>query len=216
MIDFKLNREVIEILKKEGFHSDTLLTQYFILHSLYNGDTLSLNMLDDNMSSKRMILQYYDLLRRGFVEEGADRKSFSLTKEGADFIGKIQEFFEEPAIQTTVSELPLEDWFDEWMELWPKGVKTGGKLIRSDKKDCLDKMKKFIKKYNHSSETIISVTKEYLDEFSRQNYQYIKSATYFIDKRGEGSELAARCQEYKEGSSEEQISIENYNSGGLI
>lgn len=94
--------------------------------------------------------------------------------------------------------IPPIDWIKEWLELFPVGVKTGGKLVRSDSSGCDSKMNKFIKLHPAYSdkELILNVTREYIAEFEDNDYMYMKAATYFIDKKGEGSELAARCEEY--------------------
>lgn len=88
-------------------------------------------------------------------------------------------------------------WLDAWVELFPKGVKSGGKLLRSDRKICLEKMKKFLKDYDFPKEVIMGATKDYLSERAEEDYMYTKCATYLIDKKGEGSELAALCSNYE-------------------
>jgi hypothetical protein len=92
------------------------------------------------------------------------------------------------------------DWIDEWLELFPKGVKSGGKLLRSDRVGCLKKMQKFLqdnKKY--SKDIIMNATKNYIEERREEDFNYTKCATYFINKEGQGSELAARCENLEEG-----------------
>lgn len=89
------------------------------------------------------------------------------------------------------------DWVDEWLNIFPKGVRTGGKLVRSDAKTCKSKMLTFLKNYPqfNDKDLIFNVTKRYVQEFAENDYMYMKAASYFIDKKGEGSELAARCEE---------------------
>lgn len=190
MIDFKINREVIEILKQEGFYPDTLLTQYFILTSLFKGDTLTLNLLDDSFSSKRFILQYYELVRKELLKESADRSEFILTDKGRLFVEKLSEFLEDKKTEE------FDNWFERWYNLFPKGIKSGGKLLRSDKAGCAKKMEKFIKDHNFSPSLILRATEDYLNERAAENYKFCKTATYLIDKRGEGSELAALCENF--------------------
>jgi len=91
-------------------------------------------------------------------------------------------------------------WFDKWYELFPKGVKSGSKLVRSDYKTCKAKMEKFVKTNAFSASTILKATKDYVDEFSNNGYKYMKCATYFINKHDQGSELAARCQALLDGN----------------
>lgn len=213
MINITLSKDVIILLKKEGFNTDSLLTQYFILYCLYTENTEPLTFFEDENKANRLVLHYYDLIRKGLISD--KNNMYSLTEKGQNFMATVINMFEEPKKVLIVKNESVEDWFDEWIDLWPKGIKTGGKLIRSDKKDCFEKMKKFIKKYKHSSDIILKATQNYLDEFEKQNYQFIKSATYFIDKRGEGSELAARCQDLIDNP-EDNLVLNNYVNTGLI
>lgn len=79
----------------------------------------------------------------------------------------------------------IEDWIDEWFELFPEGVKSGGYYVKTDKKSCLKKMKKFIKQYPEFDKTIIlKATKDYVNNLRIKNYSHIKLAPYFIEKDG--------------------------------
>jgi hypothetical protein len=95
----------------------------------------------------------------------------------------------------------VEAWIDDWLNLFPLGVKSGGKLVRSDKKGCLKKMAKFVLENPYYRETIMLATKEYVKSFNEE-YKYMKCATYFISKEDQGSELAAWCEKVtKQGES---------------
>lgn len=87
------------------------------------------------------------------------------------------------------------DWVQEWLELFPKGMKTGGKLVRSDKKGCQEKMEIFLRMYKYNKDFIMQVTKDYIED-TLENGGYLRSAIYLIGKKGEGSELAALCENY--------------------
>ena len=89
------------------------------------------------------------------------------------------------------------DWIDEWLELFPKGMKTNGKLVRSDRKGCETKMQSFLKDYKYDKDFIIKVTKEYIED-KLENGGYLRCAIYFIGKKGEGSDLAAACENFEE------------------
>jgi hypothetical protein len=84
-------------------------------------------------------------------------------------------------------------WIEDWLLLFPEGVKSGGYYIRSDEKECADKMVKFIKKYKYDKDTIFKATKNYIERMKKQNYNFITLATYFITKRDRGSILASEC-----------------------
>lgn len=86
-------------------------------------------------------------------------------------------------------------WFDEWYELWPKGIKSGGYLVRSDPKNCKVKMIKFRKSYpEFTPEIIIEGTQSYLSSLKKKDYAFIQIAHYFINKDN-NSTLYSYCAE---------------------
>jgi len=77
----------------------------------------------------------------------------------------------------------VDEWIEEWRELFPKGIKTGGYYIKGSPKGCLKKMTAFIKDYNKvTKEQIFKATEKYVEEYKRRNFQYMKLAEYFISK----------------------------------
>jgi hypothetical protein len=94
--------------------------------------------------------------------------------------------------------MTFEDFVDNWLGLWPEGVISGGKYLKSSKKDIAAKLKKFIKDYpEFTTDTIFNATGEYLAAKETQDWAYTRCATYFIHKKGEGSDLAACCSAYE-------------------
>lgn len=87
----------------------------------------------------------------------------------------------------------VELWIDEWLSIFPVGVKSGSKLVRSDRNMCLKKMVDVVLTTKYYKDTIMQATKEYVNSFKDSNYAYMKCATYFINKDREGSELIAMC-----------------------
>ncbi|GEM_PF-2998307 len=208
MEQFEVNEKLIKALKEEGFSSDLMLTQYFILRCLYFNHRSLLFLVDDSDKSKRLIIQYYELMRKGLVVESEDSNKFAfvLTDKGKKLVENI-ECLNKPKATSA------DEWIDQWLDLFPKGVKSGGKLLRSDKKSCLTKMNKFLKEYSFSQDEIMDATKAYLDEREKDDWKYCKCATYFISKLGEGSSLAEWCETTKDEPKEEFTFI---NNGGLI
>lgn len=101
----------------------------------------------------------------------------------------------------------VELWIDEWYELFPKGVKSGGYYaVRCDKQGCIKKLKNFIKNNpEFDKNVILKATKKYVDEAALQGYAYMKTAPYFIEKSGV-SLLAGFCENV---SSKEEIINDN-------
>lgn len=107
------------------------------------------------------------------------------------------------------------NWIEEWLELWPDGIHSGGLPIKSKPKDCIKKMQKFCKdNKQYNKDCIFAATKLYLSEREKDNYKFTKRATYFISKLGEPSLLEAYCDKYlaiknKPLTYNEAIKIEN-------
>jgi hypothetical protein len=79
----------------------------------------------------------------------------------------------------------VENWIEEWRELFPAGVKTGGYYVRGSKAGCLKKMKSFLKLNKKVTKNqIMSATKLYINESRSRRYSYMKMADYFINKDG--------------------------------
>lgn len=95
----------------------------------------------------------------------------------------------------------LDTFVDKYLELFPKGVKNGGnKPLRSNVTDVKAKMLKFMNKYHHPQETILTATGNYINRL-RGTYTYCPTAEYFIMKDG-SSALATECDMVKSGLSD--------------
>lgn len=77
-------------------------------------------------------------------------------------------------------------------ELFPKGVKSGGYLVRSSEGDIADKLRKFFKKHKYSHEKVLKATENYVNRKRNEGWAYMQRAIYFIEKDG-SSNLAAEC-----------------------
>jgi len=84
---------------------------------------------------------------------------------------------------------------DEWFDIFPKNIKSGNFYIRTDKKDCLKKLGKFMTNYpEYSKEVILEATKRYVKTCANSGYRYMKLAPYFIYKDNM-SMLEGYCQQ---------------------
>lgn len=86
-------------------------------------------------------------------------------------------------------------WFDDWYEMWPRKIKSGGYLIRSDKNSCATKMVKFRKANpQFTPDIILEATTNYVNTFKRRDWAFIQKADYFINKDN-SSTLYSYCDE---------------------
>lgn len=99
----------------------------------------------------------------------------------------------------TSSDQFVKDMLMEMREMFPKGVTTGNKLVRSTVNNSLvARMKKFIQEYDFDKDTILKATKSYVNKCKQNDYNYMRALVYFIGKQGEGSDLADECINIKE------------------
>lgn len=107
-----------------------------------------------------------------------------------------QSIIVEETVSPPVKEVIEEgDFITTFINLFPAGVRSGGKLVKSDKVGIRERLSKFTKEYpEYSRELIMEATKQYVDRKSAVAYKYMRTALYFIGKRDQGSDLAAECQ----------------------
>jgi hypothetical protein len=109
---------------------------------------------------------FQNLYREGFITcEAIDMA----TIYSVELTEKALDLFKEDSTD-------VETWAEEWRNLWPKGVTSGGYPVRADLPSIKKKMKAFTKKYSYDKETIFQTTKQYLEDKRLQNYSYIKTA----------------------------------------
>lgn len=93
----------------------------------------------------------------------------------------------------------VKDWYQEWRELFPKGVNSNGYPYRGDKEACLAKMQKFVRNNSFSKEEIFQATKIAVNRSKlNEDMKYLPLAHYFIYKN-ETSSLKQFCEMVKDG-----------------
>ena len=103
----------------------------------------------------------------------------------------------------------VDEWIEEWRDIFPKGVKSGNRPVRGDKKGVIQKMKAFVKNNPKiTKEQITEATKQYVFDASLKSYQYMICADYFIIKSG-SSMLGAMIEDIEDRGS----TLRNTESG---
>lgn len=91
----------------------------------------------------------------------------------------------------------LSEFSEKYRILFPLGVRSGGRMVRSDPKGCLKKLKAFFIDFpNITKEDVIDATKAYIDLKRKSNYSMMVCADFFISKEG-SSQLFAYCEDIK-------------------
>jgi len=73
-------------------------------------------------------------------------------------------------------------WIEEYRNIFPAQTYTGGKPVRTNLKDCTNRMEKFFKKYPYTKEQVLEATRSYVGRKSLDRYNFISTAGYFILK----------------------------------
>ena len=85
----------------------------------------------------------------------------------------------------------------QYRDLWPAGIKSGGYYVKSGISTISGKLRKFLKSFpQYSPEDVLNATRRYVGESRRDNYQFMKTAEYFIYK-DESSVLETYCEVVK-------------------
>lgn len=239
-LEIQLNTNIIKKVKSLNFQVDQIGSVLFILFALYEDRIDLLDEFDDFNRQKRAFVLYMELVNRDLIEfniDGDDEKEspvFRLTKAGIEFVEYIKAEFslsfqqidsekiavagiEETQLSKVINPDSLEEWIDEWIDIFPRGLKSGGRLVRGDRISCLRKMKVFMKEYPYTKDTIIKATQKYIESKRAEGFQYTRCAVYFIyrvesSQKDKISDLAAWCDqvlhEQSEGNTQSSNNLE--------
>lgn len=194
-----------ELLRKL-VENDIDFSQYVLLYSLFHGDKRyveeynKLEIYDASQGIQKLI--HNGLVAKVAVLEGTSRytdflrDNLYITKLGID------RFFKE-SVSTPSNESILPKykvaWIEDWYDLFPKGIKSGGYYVRTSIKDCDKKMYKFLADNSgFTKDIILEATKRYVEEMKSKNYSMMKLAPNFIYK-DQISMLSGACEAYVQG-----------------
>lgn len=85
-------------------------------------------------------------------------------------------------------------WIEDWIDLWPEGIKSGGYYVRSSKNAVISHMKRFMNLYGYTSDVILKATSLYLHEMRSKGWKGIQLAHNFIEKSN-NSTLETYCRQ---------------------
>lgn len=191
----------LECLTNVGFSSEVVVTVAFIIHNLYKENLEILDYLDKNNTDKKVLLIYEQMEYYGLITKSETASMYSLTKDGLEVLKLLTK-------EKTLGDI---DWIGEWLDLFPV-KKPDGTYLRANEKDVKARMKSFIAEYGYSKEIIFEATQLYLNKESERDFNYCRTALYFIFKNESGSksgrisDLASWCnnleQEKKSGKTD--------------
>lgn len=116
-----------------------------------------------------------------------------ITVDGPILTGKFNIDF-----KNTINTLDVENWIEEWRNLFPAKVESGGRPVKGSKQGCIKKMKSFLKNNPEvTKEEIFEATRIYVFDRKRNDYKFMVTADYFIEKNNV-SLLESLIEKFKE------------------
>lgn len=138
-------------------------------------------------------------------------EDLTLSNKSITFTDEINSFFKK--IKKKVSkDLMGEDFLQkiqEYVEIFPNRKLSSGKYARVNPKNLETSFRWFFETYNYNWDMIITATEKYVDEYSIRNYEYMRTAQYFLRKqtldKAFDSELATYCDLINSGDNDPQV-----------
>lgn len=121
-----------------------------------------------------------------------------LSDKGESLVKEIDMLFK-PMKKLTSIDLLGPDYsnrIQEFIEIFPTQKLPSGKYARGNKKNVETNLIWFFTEFDYDWDTIMKATEKYVVEYHRKNYEYMRTAMYFIKKLVDGtpqSELANYC-----------------------
>lgn len=171
-MEINLNFEELEVKDRLLFLCNISFEVFYAMARKFNSEEYS--KVEDTFSKAEL-----DLLQaNGFIKITSDDYTFELLEKAETLFGKKLDSLTELA--------------SKLIEIYPQGVKSGGKYVRSAHVDVVDKLRKFFKKHKYTHEQVLKATKRYVESFRGKKWAYMQTAAFFIEKDGI-STLAAEC-----------------------
>ena len=170
---------------------------------MYDDEVSLLDIYDNDNSDKEvLIMQYQPLYIHGFIEDSEGAQLFQLSNKGKEFVETVRPLMEfEEAKDDNKNFKKL---CKDYLEIFPKIKLPSGKYARTNIVEIEKKLKNFLKVHKTrfkreygidlSDEIILKATKLYVERFAKDNYKFMVTSSYFIQKNEESrlaDEIAA-------------------------
>jgi len=127
----------------------------------------------------------------------------NLTNKAAVILDEYETFLikTKRKVASEVLGADMNDRIKEYREIWPGKRLPSGELARQSNQELKDKFVWFFKTYpEYDWDLVLDATDHYNEVFSKKNYQYMATSSYFIKKTNPltkevSSKLADYCQE---------------------
>lgn len=138
-------------------------------------------------------------------------EDLSLTSKSIIFMEEINGFFKRTKKKTSQDLLGQNfiAHIQEYIEIFPNRKLSSGKYARTTPKNLETSFRWFFENYDYDWETLIKATEKYVDEYSIRNYEFMRTAQYFIRKQNIDksfeSDLATYCDLVTNASDEPDV-----------
>ena len=99
----------------------------------------------------------------------------------------------------------------EYVNIFPNKKLSSGKYARVNPKNLESTFRWFFETYDYDWDTIISATERYVDEYSLKNYEFMRTAQYFVRKQNMDksfdSDLATYCDLKQSGYDDDNYDV---------
>lgn len=182
------NNEVLKEMKKERVNPN----QVFILSALFNGRKDLLNIYTDDYTNKEIsIFDYQDLLIHGFLTK--EENTFLISQKGENLVELLSTLMQlEQKEVEKIEKLDFTQLTKDYLALFPSRKLPSGEYAKSSPIEVDKKLRKWFKvnssmfkkefKQELTSELILKVTERYIKKYEKQDYRFMATSSYFIQK----------------------------------
>ena len=136
-------------------------------------------------------------------------ESFELTDKSIIFIIEIDGYFKKSKKKTSKDLMGYNFMqnIEAYVNIFPNKKLSSGKYARVPAKNLENAFRWFFETYNYDWETIFLATQKYVHEYESKNYDYMRTAQYFLRKQNVDkswdSDLATYCEFLKDNPDED-------------
>ena len=137
--------------------------------------------------------------------------NLELTSKSIIFIAEIEGYFKKSK-KLTSKELMGDNFMlniQAYVNIFPNKKLSSGKYARVPAKNLESGFRWFFETYDYDWETIFQATQKYVGEYESKNYEYMRTAQYFLRKQNVDkswdSDLATYCEYLKDSPDDEQV-----------
>lgn len=137
-------------------------------------------------------------------------ESFELTDKSIIFIIEIDGYFKKSKKKTSKDLMGYNFMqnIEAYVNIFPNKKLSSGKYARVPAKNLENAFRWFFDTYNYNWETIFQATQKYVLEYESKNYDYMRTAQYFLRKqnidKSWDSDLATYCEFLKNTPDEDK------------